>query len=81
MEQDHGAEVKRLHDTIRDYEKRIEAIVEELNILQNAKLSLEVEIMMYRKLLECEEKKYDNLFIHLFFFLSSPFSFSHESCY
>lgn len=57
QEQDYNMEIKKFRELVKDYEKRIEAFVDELKVLQNAKLSLETEIMMYRKLLECEEKK------------------------
>ncbi|KAJ8300891.1 hypothetical protein KUTeg_022410 [Tegillarca granosa] len=57
-EEDYNNEIRKLRDLVNDYEKRIETFVDELKVIQNAKLSLESEILMYRKLLECEEKKF-----------------------
>lgn len=49
--------IKYNHD-ISDYENELSAVLEQLRLLMDAKMSLELEISCYKKLLEGEETRY-----------------------
>ena len=56
---DHEEERAKLESQINKLTMEIEEVLRELQVLQDAKLSLELEIACYRKLLEAEEKRYE----------------------
>ncbi|PVD21889.1 hypothetical protein C0Q70_17692 [Pomacea canaliculata] len=56
-EQEHTLEVNQLKDEMNKLRAEMEAMLVELQTLMDAKLSLELEIAAYRKLLECEESR------------------------
>lgn len=55
---EHESDVQRLQSSIERLQMEMDTVLQELQILQDAKLSLELEIAAYRKLLEAEETKY-----------------------
>ncbi|XP_076093506.1 retrograde protein of 51 kDa-like isoform X5 [Mytilus galloprovincialis] len=52
---EHESDVQRLQSSIERLQMEMDTVLQELQILQDAKLSLELEIAAYRKLLEAEE--------------------------
>ncbi|KAK3087884.1 hypothetical protein FSP39_012023 [Pinctada imbricata] len=56
LEADRDREVSDLKTQIETLSMQMEAVMQELQVLQDAKLSLELEISCYRKLLEGEEQ-------------------------
>ncbi|XP_063422876.1 retrograde protein of 51 kDa-like isoform X5 [Mytilus trossulus] len=52
---EHESDVQRLQSSIDRLQMEMDTVLSELQILQDAKLSLELEIAAYRKLLEAEE--------------------------
>ncbi|OWF52797.1 60 kDa neurofilament protein [Mizuhopecten yessoensis] len=57
METDHTLETATLREEITKMRSEMESILQELQTLMDAKLSLELEILAYRKLLEGEETR------------------------
>ncbi|XP_076455321.1 70 kDa neurofilament protein-like [Babylonia areolata] len=56
-EQDHTLEINQLKDEMNKLRAEMESMLVELQTLMDAKLSLELEIAAYRKLLETEESR------------------------
>lgn len=56
-EHEHTLEVNQLKDEMNKLRAEMESMLVELQTLMDAKLSLELEIAAYRKLLECEESR------------------------
>lgn len=54
---DHEDDRAKMESQILQLSNEMENVLRELQILQDAKLSLELEITCYRKLLENEEKR------------------------
>ncbi|VDI31764.1 Hypothetical predicted protein, partial [Mytilus galloprovincialis] len=52
---EHESDVQRLQSSNERLQMEMDTVLQELQILQDAKLSLELEIAAYRKLLEAEE--------------------------
>ena len=57
MESDHTIETSQYKEEITKMRSEMESILQELQTLMDAKLSLELEILAYRKLLEGEESR------------------------
>ena len=57
LQRDRDHEVAELRDQINDLQAQMEEVLKQMQILSDAKLSLELEIACYRKLLEGEEKR------------------------
>ena len=57
MQSEHTMETVKLKEEITNLRAEMEAILVELQSLMDAKLSLELEIAAYRKLLESEESR------------------------
>ena len=55
---DHMLETNSLKDEMNKLRAEMEGMLVELQTLMDAKLSLELEIAAYRKLLECEENRW-----------------------
>lgn len=58
MQREHDRENDKNAERIAGLENSLEEVIRELQVLQDAKLSLELEISCYRKLLETEENRY-----------------------
>lgn len=58
MQREHDRENDKNAERISGLENSLEEVIRELQVLQDAKLSLELEISCYRKLLETEENRY-----------------------
>uniref|UniRef100_A0A194AM60 Uncharacterized protein n=1 Tax=Pinctada fucata TaxID=50426 RepID=A0A194AM60_PINFU len=57
IESEHTMETNRLKEEITSLRAEMENILQELQTIMDTKLSLELEIAAYRKLLECEESR------------------------
>ena len=57
MQREHDRENDKNMERIAGLENSLEEVIRELQVLQDAKLSLELEISCYRKLLESEEDR------------------------
>ncbi|XP_064616945.1 60 kDa neurofilament protein-like [Liolophura sinensis] len=53
----HDAETKHLKDQIQHLQQELESVLQEIQALMDAKLTLELEIAAYRKLLDVEENR------------------------
>lgn len=60
IESEHTIETTRLKEEITSLRAEMEGILQELQVIMDHKLSLELEIAAYRKLLESEESRYVN---------------------
>lgn len=61
MQREHDRENDKNAERISGLENSLEEVIRELQVLQDAKLSLELEISCYRKLLETEENSLKNI--------------------
>nr|XP_022320109.1 retrograde protein of 51 kDa-like isoform X3 [Crassostrea virginica] len=61
MQREHDRENDKNMERIAGLENSLEEVIRELQVLQDAKLSLELEISCYRKLLESEENSLKNI--------------------
>lgn len=61
MQREHDRENDKNAERIAGLENSLEEVIRELQVLQDAKLSLELEISCYRKLLETEENSLKNI--------------------
>ncbi|XP_048773462.1 retrograde protein of 51 kDa-like isoform X1 [Ostrea edulis] len=61
MQREHDRENDKNAERIAGLEASLEDVIRELQVLQDAKLSLELEISCYRKLLETEENSLKNV--------------------
>ncbi|XP_062593108.1 retrograde protein of 51 kDa-like isoform X1 [Saccostrea cucullata] len=61
MQKEHDRENDKNAERIAGLEASLEEVIRELQVLQDAKLSLELEISCYRKLLESEENSLKNV--------------------
>ena len=67
IQSEHTLETVKLKEEITNLRAEMEAILVELQTLMDAKLSLELEIAAYRKLLESEESRCVIYFLMLYY--------------